>query len=168
MAHTGTLFLDEIGEMSLNMQVKLLRVLQEGRFERVGESSPRESDVRVICATNRNLRDAIAAGSFRKDLYYRLNVISIHVPPLRERMSDIPLLLEFFVAKYNRRYGMDVEGVSRQVLDTCYGYGWPGNIRELEHVIERPSSRTRRAPSRISTYRGRNAQPLLPPPTCFT
>lgn len=137
MAHRGTLFLDEIGEMSLNMQVKLLRVLQEGRFERVGESNPRESDVRVICATNRNLPEAIDAGSFRKDLYYRLNVISIRVPPLRERMSDIPLLLEFFVAKYNRRYHMDVEGVSRQVLDKCYGYGWPGNIRELEHVIER-------------------------------
>ena len=137
MARRGTLFLDEIGEMSLNMQVKLLRVLQGGTFERVGDGLPIQTDVRIICATNKDLREAVSAGAFRKDLYYRLNVISIPVPPLRERMGDIPLFLNFFIDKYNRRYGMDVKGVSRKVIDKCYAFNWPGNVRELENVMER-------------------------------
>jgi transcriptional regulator with PAS, ATPase and Fis domain len=93
--------------------------------------------VRIICATNKDLKATVSTGSFRKDLYYRLNVISIPVPPLRERMGDIPLFLNFFIDKYNRRYGMDVKGVSRKVIDKCYAFNWPGNIRELENVMER-------------------------------
>ncbi|MBN1613119.1 MAG: sigma-54-dependent Fis family transcriptional regulator [Deltaproteobacteria bacterium] len=137
MARGGTLFLDEIGEMSLNMQVKLLRVLQGGAFERLGDSRPLQADARILCATNKDLRGAVSVGTFRKDLYYRLNVISIAVPPLRERMGDIPLFLNFFIDKYNRRYGMDVKGVSRKVIDKCYAFNWTGNVRELENVIER-------------------------------
>jgi len=137
MAENGTLFLDEIGEMSKNMQVKLLRVLQEGTFERVGDSRPIQADVRIICATNKNLTDAVQKNEFRKDLYFRLNVISIGVPPLRERITDLPLFFNYFVDKFNEKYNLHVSGVSKRVLDKSYAYAWPGNVRELENVVER-------------------------------
>lgn len=137
MAEGGTLFLDEICEMSTSMQVRLLRVLQEGVFERVGDSRPIKVNVRIICATNKNLEDAVQAKEFRKDLFYRLNVIYLHVPPLRERLGDIPLFIGHFIEKYNAKYHLSVSGVSTRALGKCYSYSWPGNVRELENVIER-------------------------------
>jgi len=137
VARNGTLFLDEIGDMSRNMQVKLLRVLQEGTFERVGDSRSITADVRIICATNRDLIDAYRAGEFRKDLYFRLNTIMIKMPPLRERLSDLPSLINYFISKFNRKYKTNVAGVSRNVFEMLHKYSWPGNIRELEHFIER-------------------------------
>lgn len=137
LADGGTLFLDEIGELPLDLQAKLLRVLQEGEFERVGSTSVRKVDVRIIVATNRDLRKAVTEGGFREDLYYRLNVFPIVVPPLRERQEDIRPLVHFFVAKYGKKIGRPIETISPQVLDTLIAYSWPGNIRELEHVIER-------------------------------
>ena len=136
-AHGGTILLDEIGDISPLIQLKLLRVLEEKEIERVGETTPRKVDVRVLAATHRDLRKAIAEGSFREDLYYRLNVMNIHVPPLRERMEDIPLLIEHFCIKFNRQYAKSIVGVSTEVMDIFMRHGWPGNVRELEHVIER-------------------------------
>jgi Nif-specific regulatory protein len=137
VAGGGTLFLDEVAEMSKNMQVKLLRVLQEGIFERVGDSRPLKSDVRIICATNKDLMGAVRNGEFRKDLYFRLNTIYIKVPPLRERLSDFPTFINYFIEKFNKKYNMAVEGVSKDLFDKLYAYSWPGNIRELEHLMER-------------------------------
>jgi two-component system, NtrC family, response regulator AtoC len=137
LAHQGTLFLDEIGEISLEMQVKLLRAIQEGEFEPVGAVSTAEVDVRLIAATNQDLRQRIADGLFREDLYYRLNVIHIHLPPLRERPEDIPLLVDHFLARYNERLGKRVSRISADTLETLRRYNWPGNIRELENVVER-------------------------------
>jgi DNA-binding NtrC family response regulator len=137
LAHEGTLFLDEIGEIPVNMQVKLLRALQEQEFERVGGIKTISVDVRLIAATNRDLKAAIADGSFREDLYYRLNVVHLALPPLRERPSDIPLLLEHFLSKFNARLKREVQGFSAEALATLSGYPWPGNIRELENVVER-------------------------------
>jgi len=137
VAGSGTLFLDEVAEMSKNMQVKLLRVLQEGIFERVGDSRPLKSDVRIICATNKDLMGAVRSGEFRKDLYFRLNTIYIKVPPLRERLSDLPAFINYFIDKFNKKYNMTVEGVSKELFDKLYAYSWPGNIRELEHLMER-------------------------------
>jgi len=137
MAENGTLFLDEIGEMSKTMQVKLLRVLQEGTFERVGDSRSIRADVRIICATNKNLTDAVQKKEFRKDLYFRLNVISINIPPLRERIADLPLFFNYFIDKFNKKYNSHVSGVNKRVLDKSYSYSWPGNVRELENVVER-------------------------------
>jgi two-component system response regulator AtoC len=137
LADTGTLFLDEIGDLPLEMQVKLLRVLQEGTLERVGGIKTLEVDVRLIAATNKDLEKAIAAGEFREDLYYRLNVVPIALPPLRERTGDIPALVEHFVAKFNERLGRHVEELTPAALDTLAAYPWPGNIRELENIIER-------------------------------
>ncbi|MBI3078264.1 MAG: sigma 54-interacting transcriptional regulator [Deltaproteobacteria bacterium] len=136
-ANGGTIFLDEIGEMSPLIQVKLLRVLQGHEFERVGESKPRRVDVRVLAATNRNLWELVQAGKFRDDLYYRLNVVTIHLPPLRERRDDIPLLLDHFIGKFSRELGKEVRSVSRHALRALMGYDWPGNVRELANVIER-------------------------------
>ncbi|MBI2369827.1 MAG: sigma 54-interacting transcriptional regulator [Deltaproteobacteria bacterium] len=136
-ANGGTIFLDEIGEMSPLIQVKLLRVLQGHEFERVGESKPRRVDVRVLAATNRNLWELVQAGKFRDDLYYRLNVVTIHLPPLRERRDDIPLLLDHFIGKFSRQLGKEVRSVSRPALRALMGYDWPGNVRELANVIER-------------------------------
>ena len=137
LADRGTLFLDEVGELPLEMQVKLLRVLQEQEFEPVGSSRTVKVDVRVIAATNRNLEEEVAAGRFRADLYYRLNVLPIHVPPLRERQADISQLVMFFIQRHAKRIGRTVEGVSRESLDRLTRYRWPGNVRELENVIER-------------------------------
>jgi formate hydrogenlyase transcriptional activator len=137
LAHGGTIFLDEIGELSLETQVKLLRVLQEHEFEPVGSSHPVRVDVRVIAATNRNLREAMQAGLFRSDLFYRLNVFPIELPPLRERRSDIPQLVAFCVSRFSKRFGKKIDGVSRESMEKLMNYPWPGNIRELQNVIER-------------------------------
>jgi transcriptional regulator with GAF, ATPase, and Fis domain len=137
LADGGTLFLDEIGELPLDLQVKLLRVLQEGEFERVGGTRTVHVDVRVIAATNRNLQQAIRAGTFREDLYYRLNVFPLVVPPLRERPEDIPLLVTHFVHKFAAKLGKRLETIPAAVMDALQAHPWPGNVRELEHVIER-------------------------------
>jgi len=137
LANGGTIFLDEIGELSLETQVKLLRVLQEQEFEPVGSSRTVKVDVRVIAATNRNLREAVDAGRFRADLYYRLNVFPIELPPLRQRRSDIPKLAAFNLSRLSKRFGRKIEGFSKQSLDYLLSYPWPGNIRELQNVIER-------------------------------
>jgi formate hydrogenlyase transcriptional activator len=133
----GTIFLDEIGELCLETQVKLLRVLQEHEFEPVGSSRSLRVDVRVIAATNRNLREAVQAGRFRSDLFYRLNVFPIELPPLRERRSDIPQLVTFCVSRFSKRLGKKIDGVSRESMENLVNYPWPGNIRELQNVIER-------------------------------
>lgn len=135
LANKGTIFLDEIAEMSMNMQAKLLRVLQEKTFERVGGTETLSLDVRVIAATNRQLDEAIKKGQFREDLFYRLNVIHIHLPPLRERKEDIPLLAKHFLNKIGHTY--QVEKISPEALELLSNYHWPGNIRELQNVIER-------------------------------
>lgn len=136
-AHGGTLFLDEVGELPLHLQVKLLRVLQTKQFEPVGSSKTMEVDVRIIAATNRDLEDAIRKKEFREDLYYRLNVIPVRIPSLRERKTDIPLLANHFVEQFNRLAGHTVEAPSGQILDALMAYDWPGNIRELENLMER-------------------------------
>jgi len=139
LAHGGTLFLDEIGELSPNLQVKLLRVLQEKTFERVGGIRSVAVDIRVITATNRNLKDEMRAGRFREDLFYRLNVVHIVIPPLRLRWEDIQLLVDHFIKKYesSNQSTVPVKGLSQEVIRLFYEYSWPGNIRELENVIER-------------------------------
>jgi two-component system NtrC family response regulator len=137
MAHGGTLFLDEIGELSHDMQVKLLRVLQERTFERVGGSAPIEVDIRVVAATNKNLLEEVGKGSFREDLYYRLNVVQVELPPLRERREDIPLLAAHFVHKYAEDNELPQKNFSPEALDYLTGYEWPGNIRQLENIVER-------------------------------
>ena len=137
LADGGTLFLDEIGEIPVEMQVKLLRALQESEFERVGGIRTLRVDVRLIAATNRNLETLIADGRFREDLFYRLNVVPIALPPLRDRREDIPLLAQHFIEKYDRRLGKRVERVDAGAMEILVNYGWPGNIRELENVMER-------------------------------
>jgi formate hydrogenlyase transcriptional activator len=137
LAHGGTIFLDEIGELSAETQVKLLRVLQEHEFEPVGSSRSLRVDVRVIAATNRNLHEAVQAGRFRSDLFYRLNVFPIELPPLRERRSDIPQLVAFCISRFSKRLGKKIDGVSRESMENLVNYPWPGNIRELQNVIER-------------------------------
>lgn len=137
LAHQGTIFLDEIGEMPLEVQVKLLRVLQEQELERVGSSDTTKVDVRVIAASNRDLARAVREGSFRQDLYYRLSVFPVTVPPLRDRTEDLPLLVAFFAQKYGPRVGRRIESVSAETMQRLIAYSWPGNIRELENVIER-------------------------------
>ena len=137
VADGGTLFLDEVGELPLDTQVKLLRVLQEGDVERVGSNKSIRVDVRVIAATNRRLAEAVEAGEFRADLFFRLNVFPIEVPALRERKSDIPLLVDYLLTKLSRKLGKPLTGVSKASMDRLMGYRWPGNIRELENVIER-------------------------------
>jgi len=137
VADKGTIFLDEIGELPLDLQSKLLRVLQEGEFERVGGTQTFKIDVRVIAATNRNLEQLSKAGQYRPDLYYRLNVFPIHLPALREREEDIPLLVQYFVQKHVMRLGKKIDRISDRMMSTLRRYQWPGNIRELEHVIER-------------------------------
>ncbi|NMX22353.1 sigma-54-dependent Fis family transcriptional regulator [Dissulfurirhabdus thermomarina] len=137
LANRGTLFLDEIGDMSLKTQAKILRILQEQRFERVGGSRTIQVDVRIIAATNKDLEAEIEKGNFREDLYYRLNVIPIHVPPLRERTEDIPLLVAEFLAEYGRETGRGPLEASPEVLQALQDYDWPGNVRELRNVVER-------------------------------
>ncbi len=137
VAEKGTVFLDEIGEMSAVVQVKLLRVLQERRFRRLGGLEELQADIRVIAATNRDLDKAVAEGRFREDLYYRINVIPITLPPLRERREDIPFLAEHFLAKYAEQMGKPVMTIARSAMDLLLLHDWPGNIRELENVLER-------------------------------
>jgi nitrogen regulation protein NR(I) len=137
LADGGTLFLDEIGEIPIEMQVKLLRALQESEFERVGGVKTLKVDVRLIAATNRDLQKEIAAGRFREDLFYRLNVVPISLPPLRERRDDIPLLVESFLDKYNRKLNKRIEGVELEAIEALQAHAWPGNIRELENLMER-------------------------------
>jgi len=135
-AHASTLFLDEIGELPLGVQVALLRFLQEGAFERIGSNQSKTADVRIIAATNRNLEEAIDDGLFRRDLFYRLAVFPIHLPPLRERREDIPGLADHFLAKVADRLGREFVGIDADSIDRLIDYGWPGNIRELQNVIE--------------------------------
>ncbi len=137
MADGGTLFLDEVGEMSLKVQVKLLRVLEKGEFERVGGEKTIKVDVRLIAATNRDLEKEVAEGRFREDLFYRLNVITIHLPPLRERKEDILILSNFFAIKYAKKYKKEIKGFVPEAMDMLCAYQWPGNVRELENVVER-------------------------------
>src|SRR5256885_1657034 len=137
MAEGGTIFLDEVGELPMVTQIALLRVLQEHEFERVGGTRSIPTNVRVVAATNRNLQTAIAAGTFRSDLFYRLNVFPIELPPLRERRADIPVLVEYFIDRCARNVGKNIRGINKESLDLLQSYPWPGNIRELQNVIER-------------------------------
>lgn len=137
LAEGGTIFLDEVGELPAETQVALLRVLQEREFERIGGSHPIHADVRVIAATNRDLEGAITGGAFRKDLFYRLNVFPIEVPPLRERREDIPTLIEYFVHRYSRKAGKRIGSIEKRTVELLESYSWPGNIRELQNVLER-------------------------------
>ena len=137
LAHSGTIFLDEVGELPAETQIALLRVLQERQFERVGGSRVLPTDVRVIAATNRDLTAAIAAGTFRSDLFYRLNVFPIEVPPLRKRREDIPMLVEYFVKRYAEKAGKRIRTIDMNTLELCQSYPWPGNIRELQNIVER-------------------------------
>ena len=133
----GTLFLDEVGELSPQLQVKLLRALQEKSIRRVGDTVDRKVDVRIVSATNRRLEDEVAAGRFREDVYYRLNVIQLTLPPLRDRVEDIPFLAQHFIRRFADEFGKDVEGMDAEAFDVLSGYGFPGNVRELENLIER-------------------------------
>jgi formate hydrogenlyase transcriptional activator len=139
LANGGTIFLDEVTELPLDTQVKLLRVLQEGEFERVGSSQTIKVDARVIAATNRDLKEVVGNGSFRSDLFYRLNVFPLEVPPLRERREDIPLLVNFFLSRFAKKLGKELRGVAQTSMENLMRYHWPGNIRELQNVIERAS-----------------------------
>lgn len=136
LAHQGTLFLDEVEDIPPSTQTKLLRVLQEGEFERVGGNRTIKVDIRILAASNRDLAEAVRMGTFREDLYYRLNVVNIQLPPLRERREDIPFLVSFFIEKYNQKHGMKVKAVSQKALNLLMAYPWPGNVRELENTIE--------------------------------
>jgi transcriptional regulator with GAF, ATPase, and Fis domain len=136
-ADGGTIFLDEIGDLPAETQIALLRVLQEREFERVGSSHSIRVDTRVLAATNRDLQEAVNAGAFRRDLYYRLNVFPMEVPPLRDRVDDIPLLVEYFIARYARKVGKKIRSIQKKTLDLLQSYSWPGNVRELQNVIER-------------------------------
>jgi formate hydrogenlyase transcriptional activator len=137
LAYGGTIFLDEVGELPLETQIALLRILQEHEFERVGGTRSIQTNVRVIAATNRNLQAALNAGSFRSDLFYRLNVFPIEMPALRERREDIPVLVEYFIDRYARKAGKNIRGINVRSLELLQSYPWPGNIRELQNVIER-------------------------------
>jgi formate hydrogenlyase transcriptional activator len=136
LADNSTLFLDEIGEMSLELQAKLLRVVQDGQFERLGGPKTIKVNVRIIAATHRNLAEKVKNGTFREDLFYRLNVFSIHVPPLCERAEDIPLLVEAFVQEFGQRMGKKIKPPTRESMQLLQNYSWPGNIRQLRNVIE--------------------------------
>ncbi|HUL45031.1 MAG TPA: sigma-54 dependent transcriptional regulator [Bacteroidota bacterium] len=163
LADGGTLFLDEVGNIGMKTQMDLLRVIETKQFSRVGGNEIITVDFRIICATNKDLEDAVRAGSFREDLYYRLNVFSINVPPLRERKSDIPLLAEYFVKKYGQAMGKCIDSISSEAMDVLVQYNWPGNVRELENAIERamvigkaPAIRPQDLPFQISD---KNAMP---------
>ncbi len=137
VAHGGTIFFDEISNISLNIQAKLLRVIQEREVTRIGSSKPIKVDVRILAATNENLAEAVSKGKFREDLFYRLSVVPVHLPPLRERKEDVPSLVEHFLQKYNKKAKKNIKGISPQALKALTEYDWPGNIRELENTIER-------------------------------
>ena len=137
LAHGGSLFLDEVGSLRLDLQAKLLRVLQEREVERLGSTRSMKVNVRILAATNADLKRAVRERAFREDLYYRLNVVQIELPPLRERREDVPLLVDHFIRKYNREFGKGVRGISTEALPILLNYRWPGNVRELENIIER-------------------------------
>ena len=137
LADNGTILLDEIGELPIELQVKLLRILQEKELEKIGSVKTTKLNIRLICSTNQNLEDLVEKRLFREDLYYRINVIEINVPPLRERKEDIEPLCDFFIAKVSKENGYNIDGINPDVIDYFKKYNWPGNIRELEHVIER-------------------------------
>jgi len=137
LADKGTIFLDEIGDLPLSLQVKLLRVLQQKTFEPVGGSEPISVDVRIIAATNKEIEAEVAAGRFRPDLYYRLNVLPLYIPPLRERREDIPVLADFFLKKFNREIKKQIQGFTPEALEVLLSYSWPGNVRELQNAVER-------------------------------
>jgi len=137
LAHRGTLFLDEISELDLGLQSKLLQLLQDGQFCRIGAHEDKKVEVRVVCATNRKLEQEIEAGNFRSDLFYRINVLNVHVCPLRERPEDIPILVDHFIEVYNDKYNMRARPLSAEVMRKLQAYSWPGNIRELENIIKR-------------------------------
>ena len=137
LANRSTIFLDEIGNLPFDLQAKLLRVLQDGEFERLGSTITMKCDVRVIAATNRNLEKEVEEGNFREDLYYRLCVFPIHIPPLRERKEDIPLLVKHFLQKYNKKLGRQIESVPQTIMERLNNYHWPGNVRGLENIIQR-------------------------------
>ena len=136
-ARRGTIFLDEIGDIPLSVQAKILRVLQDGTFERLGSNAVLQSDARVLCATNRDLEQAMAAGHFREDLYHRLNVVTLLLPPLRERREDIPRLVDYFLSRHSRTAGVEKPPLAPEALDALVNYTWPGNVRELEHLVQR-------------------------------
>jgi transcriptional regulator with PAS, ATPase and Fis domain len=135
--NNGTIFLDEVGNMPLSLQVKLLRVLQEREFERVGGNNSIKVDLRIIAATSSNLEGMVKEGTFREDLYYRLNVIPLHMPPLRERREDIPLLIQRFISQFCETHKLEMKTVSPQVMKALMSYEWPGNVRQLENIVER-------------------------------
>jgi transcriptional regulator with GAF, ATPase, and Fis domain len=137
LANSGTIFLDEVGELPQEAQIALLRVIQERTFERVGGSRLVSTDVRIIAATNRDLTAAVDAGAFRPDLFYRLNVFPVHVPSLKERKDDIPILVEYFVKRYADKTGKRISKIDKNTLELCASYDWPGNIRELQNIVER-------------------------------
>jgi formate hydrogenlyase transcriptional activator len=137
LARDGTIFLDEVGELPAETQVVLLRVLQERKFERVGGNQPISVNVRVLAATNRELHALVEAGSFRRDLFYRLNVFPIQIPPLRERVEDIPLLVVYLIERYAKKAGKNIKNISKKTLSLFQNYDWPGNVRELQNVVER-------------------------------
>ena len=136
-AEGGTIFLDEIGDLPASTQVKLLRILQEREFERLGSTKPIKVDVRIVCATNRNLEESIEKGTFREDLYYRINVFPVYIPALRERINDIPGLVDHFILKFNKSENTHIKRISTSALDMLMVYHWPGNIRELENCMQR-------------------------------
>jgi len=162
LADRGTLFLDEVGELPLEAQAKLLRVLQEKEFERVGGSKTLRTDVRLIAATNRDLQQQVAGGAFRSDLYYRLNVVPLSLPPLRERREDIPRLIGHFVARAARKLGRSLDGIVPELSDRAMAYGWPGNIRELENFVERSAILGKVAPLETAEPAASSGRPLAP------
>lgn len=165
MAHQGTLFLDEVGDIPLELQPKLLRVLQEREFERLGSNRTISSDVRIVAATNLDLRKMVSAGKFRSDLYYRLDVFPIIVPPLRERREDIPLLVQYFLSKFASRMKRNIESIPVEGMQSLCRYLWPGNIRELEHVIERAVILSRGSVLNVPPFETAAAEEVLPPPS---
>lgn len=136
LAEGGTLFLDEIGDMPLHLQAKILHLVQEKEFERLGDTKTRRANVRIIASTNKNLRELIKQGQFREDLYYRLSVVKLLLPPLRERKEDIPALVNYFIEKYSRKYSRKIRSITSEAMRILLSYNFPGNVRELENVIE--------------------------------
>jgi transcriptional regulator with GAF, ATPase, and Fis domain len=165
LAHGGTLLLDEVGEIPLELQSKLLRVLQEGTYERIGEEKTREVDVRLIAATNRDLKREVDAGRFRQDLFYRLNVFPIEVPPLRKRKEDIPLLAELFLQQASRRLNRNIKGLSQGNILALQAYDWPGNVRELLNIIERAVITSRKGTIRLDLPHPDSSKSRKPTPT---
>jgi DNA-binding NtrC family response regulator len=167
VANGGTIFLDEVSNISLNIQAKLLRVIQEREVTRIGSSKPIKVDVRILAATNENLADCVGEGKFREDLFYRLSVVPLHLPPLRERKEDIPLLIDHFLKKYNKGAGKQVNCIKSDVLKALVQYDWPGNIRELENTIERAVVLSKNAEIGLEdlVYHGIGARPSLLRPT---